>query len=199
MLMYPTIYIQSATRGVLMVNGVFCGPMEETGQAFPAGKNAEIYVQLFPFGETPPLTAAMRLSGGRVESLFPTENAYALEWPDGVIQLELRSASAAQTEQKTQERVPAGTLLRFLTMQLADDSQAKHLLMGAQEIPDLSAYAAAIPLRFAPLHADPRYDERAGLLRRKAENVATIDAALAATVPAGQGMRRIERIDILRT
>lgn len=197
--MHSTIYIQSEARGVLMVNGVFCGPMEAEGQAFPAGKNAEVYVQLFPFGETPPLTAAMRLSGGRVESLAPADSAYALEWPDGIIQLELRSASVAQSAQETQERVPAGTLLRFLTMQLAGDAQAKHLLMGVQEIPDLSAYAAAIPMRFAPLHADPRYDDRAGLLRRRAENVAAIDTALAATVPAGQGMRRIERIDILRT
>lgn len=197
--MYSTVYIQSAVRGVLMVNGTFCGPMEEEGQAFPAGRNAEIYIQLFPFGETPPLTAAMRLSRGRVESLAPAENAYALEWPDGVIQLELRSAHTAQHGQDEQERVPAGTLLRFLSMLLAGDAQAKHLLMGTQELPDLSAYTAAIPMRFAPLYADPRYDERAGLLRRRAENVAAIDTALAATVPAGQGMRRIERIEILPT
>ena len=37
------------------------------------------------------------------------------------------------------------------------------------------------------------------LLRRAAENVAFVDAALAVTVPAGQGRRLIERIEILRT
>ena len=40
---------------------------------------------------------------------------------------------------------------------------------------------------------------RAGLVRRIADNIAVIDAALAVTTPAGQGRRLIESINILRT
>ena len=92
-----------------------------------------------------------------------------------------------------------GVLLRYLAMRLSGDPQAERLLLRAQDAPDLSMYEAAVPLRFGPTDADPRYDERAGLLRRTAHNVAAVDAALARTVPAGAGMKRIERIGIVRT
>ncbi|MBR5289022.1 MAG: hypothetical protein IKU34_10615 [Clostridia bacterium] len=197
--MYPVLFIQSGTDGVLLVNGQFCGPVGQ-GQAFPAGRDAEIYVQLFPFGEAPPLTAQLQLTDGRIERLAPQEAAYALIWPDGVIQLELRcAAQAAEEKEGEEEHAAAGTLLRFLGMRLSGDAQAQHLLMRPQEAPDLSAYEAAVPLRFAPVRADPRFDERAGLVRRIAPNAAVIDAALAMTVPVGQGMKRIERIEIIGT
>ena len=63
---------------------------------------------------------------------------------------------------------------------------------------DLSGYQAVVPLRYAPEGASGRFDERAGLVRRIAENAARVDAALAVTVPAGQGRRLIERMEILR-
>ena len=48
-------------------------------------------------------------------------------------------------------------------------------------------------------HLFMRNAERAGLLKRLAPNVARVDAALASTVPAGQGRRMIERVEIVRT
>ena len=194
-MMHPVLFIHSAAKGVLMVNGVFCGPLEE-GQSFPAGKNAEVYIQLFPFGQTAPLTAALKLSGGGISWLHPQENAFALLWPDGVIQLELK---AAGEDVKQEGQTADGLLLRYLTMRFLGDPQAERLLMRPQDAPDLSGYEAAVPLRFGPLRADPRCDERAGLMRRLAPNVAAVDAALARCVPAGAGIRRIERVEIIKT
>ena len=54
------LYIQSRAPGVLCVNGQFCGPLEGGGQAFPMSRDAEVYVQLFPFSRgAPPLTTAL--------------------------------------------------------------------------------------------------------------------------------------------
>lgn len=196
--MVRMLSIESGTRGLLMVNGQFCGPVDSEGQAFPAGRNAEIYLQLFPFDEpSAPLTAEMLLRDGRIERLEPRARCFALVWPDGVIQLELRpreQEGRAQTEQAAQS-----TLLRYLMMKLAGQAQAEGLWMRPQDEAqvDLSAYHAAVPLRFAPAAASERFDERAGLVRRLAENVAQVDAALAITSPAGQGHRLIERMEIV--
>lgn len=199
--MQPVVFIQSGADGVLLVNGFFCGPIGE-GQSFPAGRDAEVFIQLFPFGEALPVTVQLQLRGGRVERLVPQEAAYALCWPDGVIQVELRSsaqraqesAAKAQRQEETQ-----GVLMRYLSLRLLGDPQAERLLLDPRLGADLSGYEAAVPLRFFPQEASVRCDERAGLVRRLDENVAAVDAALAATVPAGQGMRRIERIEIVRT
>lgn len=196
-----TLLIESAAQGVLFVNGQFCGPMEPEGQAFPMGKNAEVYIQFFPFGEDTPLTAALRMRGGKLESLAPQESAFALLWPDGIVQLELRMR--AQEEPAEQAAEPSyGTLLRYLTLRLAGDEQAQRLWLRPQDArtaPDLTGYDAAVPLRFAPLSAPDRFDDRAGLLRRIAPNIAAIDAVMAVTSPAGQGKRLLERIEILPT
>ena len=116
--------IESAARGVLFVNGQFCGPLEEGGQAFPASPEAEIYVQLFPFsGKAAPLTVAMRLRGGEIERLEPQEHAYALLWPDGILELELRPEWPGETPAPQETQTAAsGTLLRYLTMRLAGDA-----------------------------------------------------------------------------
>lgn len=196
--MFRILMIESGVRGLLMVNGQFCGPVDGEGQAFPAGKNAEIYIQLFPFdASVVPLTAQMQLQEGRIELLEPRDRCFALAWPDGVIQLELRLQ--ADEPAQAQQAAP-NTLLRYLTMKLMGDPQAAMLWMRPQDevaAPDLSAYHAAVPLRFAPLSAGERFDERAGLVRRTAENTAQVDAALAVTTPAGQGRRLIERMEIL--
>ena len=104
-----------------------------------------------------------------------------------------------QPDAKTQEATAPGTLLRYLSLRLADDPQAARLWLRPQDArnaPDLSAYHAAVPLRFAPLAVPDRFDDRAGLVRRAAPNAAVVDAALAVTSPAGQGRRLIERIEI---
>ena len=197
-----TLLIESVVSGVLFVNGQFCGPMEPEGQAFPMGKNAEVYVQLFPFGEAVPLTAALVMRGGQIERLEPEENAFALLWPDGIIQLELRM-HAQQAEQTQKEPEAAhGTLLRYLLLRLSGDAQAQRLWLRPQDemtVPDFSYYQAAVPLRFAPLSVPDRFDDRAGLVRRIAPNIAAIDAAMAVTSPAGQGRRLLERIEVMPT
>ena len=70
------------------------------------------------------------------------------------------------------------------------------ILVTTPEPPERPPYDAAVPLRLAPLRSGERFDERAGLVRRLAPNVARVDAALAVTVPAGQGRRRIETIEV---
>ena len=196
-----TLLIESAVQGLLFVNGQFCGPMEPAGQAFPMGKNAEVYIRLFPYGEAAPLTAGLTVYDGKIQRLEPAENAFALLWPDGIIQLELRMHG--QAEPAPQEEAAAdGTLLRYLSLRLADHPNGRLLWLRAQDemnAPDLSAYEAVVPLRFAPLSAPDRFDDRAGLVRRVAPNIAAVDAAMAVTTPAGSGRRLIERIEIFST
>lgn len=191
------LLIECGTPGVLFVNGQFCGPMEPEGQAFPCSADAEIYVQLFPFGECAPLTAKMRLCAGKIALLEPRESCFALLWPGGVIQLELRMGE--QTAQR-EDGGAMNALLRYLVMRLDDHPQAQLLLMQPQagEV-DLTGYHAAVPLLFSPGEGNERFDQRAGLVRREAENIACVDLAMAITSPAGQGRRLIERIEIVRT
>ena len=68
--MQPVVFIESGADGVLLVNGFFCGPVGE-GQSFPAGRDAEVFIQLFPFGEALPVTVQLQLRNGQVERLFP--------------------------------------------------------------------------------------------------------------------------------
>lgn len=197
--MHRVLWIESATRGVLMVNGCFCGPVDAQGQAFPASQNAELYIQLFPFAaDNRPVTVELVLEEGGIARLTPQESAYALVWPDGILQLELRAQEQEETPaQEEAQQVAQSALLRYLTLRLAGDESAAQLLMRPQDAPQLPEYDAVVPLRFSPLRAPERFDERAGLVRRIAPNVAQVDAALAVTAPAGQGHRLIERIEVL--
>ena len=199
--MHQTLLIESAAQGVLVVNGQFCGPMEPEGQVFPVGRNAEVYIQLFPFGEGAPLTSVLLLREGKIERLAPQESAFALCWPDGIIQLELRMQAQAESPQREMQTA-AGTLLRYLTLRLAGDPQAARLWLRPKDEPqdmDFAAYSAAVPLRFAPQSAPERFDDRAGLVYAEMPNVAVVDTALAVTTPAGQGRRLIEQMQIFRT
>ena len=202
MALHQVLYIEGRTPGLLHINGFFCGPLEGDAQAYPLGRNAEIYIQFFPFavGSTP-LAVAMRIDQGQITRLDPQETAYVLLWPDGVIQLELITpqAEAKSVQSPAQEGLSSMTLLRYLSGKIAGDRQADAFLMRPQDGVDVSMYDAAVPLRFAPSDTPERYDERAGLLKRLAPNVARVDAALASTVPAGQGRRMIERVEIIRT
>jgi len=199
--MYRILLIESAVRGLLYVNGQFCGPLEEDGQAFPMGRDAEIYIQLFPFDENiRPVTAQLHTAGGVVSRLSPGTRCYALMWPDGIVQLELRPEGAPETDDG-REAAAGSTLLKYLTMTLRGDAAAAHLLLRPQETaaPDLGGYETVVPLRFAPLAAGELFDERAGLVRRVLDNAAAVDVALAVTVPAGQGKRLIERVKVIGT
>jgi len=198
--MRRVLYIESACRGLLTVNGQFCGPLEGEGQAFPMSAGAQVYIQFHPYGrEQTPLAAVLETRGGQLTRLEPQENCFALLWPDGVIQLELRLGDDDRAEKNAAEHVTPDTLLRYLMMKMAGDERADQLLMAGASGVDLGAYSAAVPLRFAPVDVPDRFDERAGLVRRILPNAAAVDAALACTVPAGQGKRMIERIEIRRT
>lgn len=198
--MHRILWIESGVRGILTVNGCFCGPVDAQGQAFPASPDAEIFIQLFPFTPgTQPVTLELALRGGEIARLEPQQSGYALIWPDGVIQLELRVGDEPAAAQAEAAEIAPGALLRYLTLRLAGDERAAQLLMRPQEDISLPEYDAVVPLRFAPLRAPERFDERAGLVRRLAPNVARVDTALAMTSPAGQGRRMIERIEIMPT
>ena len=198
--MVRMLMIECACDGLLTVNGQFCGPLEKEGQAFPVGRNAQAYIQFAAFEpQIGTMAVALEMKEGKIVRLEPQESCYALVWPDGVVQLELRPRQAQAHADGREEAAVPGVLLRYLSMCLAGDAQAQYLLMRAQDGAELSEYEAAVPLPFAPLGASPRYDERAGLVRRILPNAAVVDAALASTVPAGQGRRMIERIEIMRT
>ena len=200
--MHRALYIESRTPGLLYINGYFCGPLEGEAQSYPLGQNVQIYIQFFPYGcGAQALAAAMRVEEAGITRLDPQDAAYALLWPDGIIQLELTPAMAQEPEAMDTgwDGASSATLLRYLSAKLAGDRQAEALLMRPQDGVDVSGYDAVVPLRFPPNHVSERFDERAGLVRRIAPNVACVDAALAATVPMGQGHRMIERIEIMRT
>ena len=196
------LLIESAAQGVLFVNGQFCGPMEREGQAFPMGQNAEIYVQLFPFGESAPLTAMLEMREGQIVRLEPTESVFALLWPGGVVQLELRlKTQREEAAEYAAQRTEADVLLRYLHLRLAGDPRAALLRAGHtdDDEPDLSVYHAAVPVRFSLPVMSSGADLRAGLVRRVAENAACVDMALAQTADDGHGRRLIGRIGIART
>ena len=43
--MRSMLHIQCAVRGLLTVNGQFCGPVDGGGQTFPAAQDAEIFIE----------------------------------------------------------------------------------------------------------------------------------------------------------
>ena len=97
--MHQALYIESRAPGVLFINGFFCGPLEGDAQTYPLGRNAEIYIQFFPLARSAQtLSVAMRVEGEKITRLDPQDAAYALLWPDGVIQLELTPAQAQEPE-----------------------------------------------------------------------------------------------------
>lgn len=192
------VAIQCAVRGLLTINGQFCGPVDGEGQTFPAAQDAEIFIEYRPLDENAkPLALELVLEKGRVAKLEPAPRGYALLWPDGVIQLELKPDAPETPAETEKEQAAQNVLLRYLALRLAGDAGADALLMHPGAAGGLPAYDAVVPLRFAPLRAPERFDERAGLVTRLAPNLARVDAALAVTVPTGQGKRLIERIEVL--
>lgn len=196
--MRSMLHIQCAVRGLLTVNGQFCGPVDGGGQTFPAAQDAEIFIEYTPLAQSAaPLALELVLAGGEIARLEPAARGYALLWPDGVIQLELRPDAPGEPETGEAEQAAQSVLLRYLALRLAGDAAADALLMHPAAAKGLPAYDAVVPLRFAPLRAPERFDERAGLVVRLAPNIARVNAALAVTVPTGQGKRLIEQIEVM--
>ena len=168
------------------------------GQTFPAAQDAEIFIEYTPLAQNAaPLALELVLAGGEIVRLEPAARGYALLWPDGVIQLELRPDAPGEPETGEAEQAAQSVLLRYLALRLAGDAAADALLMHPAAAKGLPAYDAVVPLRFAPLRAPERFDERAGLVVRLAPNIARVNAALAVTVPTGQGKRLIEQIEVM--
>ena len=173
--MRSMLHIQCAVRGLLTVNGQFCGPVDGGGQTFPAAQDAEIFIEYTPLAQSAaPLALELVLAGGEIVRLEPGE------------------PETGEAEQAAQS-----VLLRYLALRLAGDAAADALLMHPAAAKGLPAYDAVVPLRFAPLRAPERFDERAGLVVRLAPNIARVNAALAVTVPTGQGKRLIEQIEVM--
>lgn len=194
------VEIECAVRGLLWVNGQFCGPVDREGQGFPASQNAEIYIQFFPLDEkAKPVTLEMLLEKGNIVRLHPETAGYALLWADGVIQLEIHPEMQEEPPEQSEEQAAQTVLLRYLTMRLAGNPDAARLLMNPHAADDLPEYDAVVPVKFAPLKASERFDQRAGLVVRLSPNVARVDTLLAVTAPAGQGHRLIERMELFRT
>ena len=192
-------YIGEGTRG-----GAPCGACcifsarYGGGQTFPAAQDAEIFIEYTPLAQSAaPLALELVLAGGEIVRLEPAARGYALLWPDGVIQLELRPDAPGEPETGEAEQAAQSVLLRYLALRLAGDAAADALLMHPAAAKGLPAYDAVVPLRFAPLRAPERFDERAGLVVRLAPNIARVNAALAVTVPTGQGKRLIEQIEVM--
>lgn len=192
--------IQCAIRGLLTINGQFCGPVDGEGQTFPTARDAEIFIEYMPLTENAkPMALELALEQGKVSRIEPAPHGYALIWPDGLIQLELRPEAPDMPEAGETEQAAPNVLLRYLTMRLAG-GRGRGCAADARGAADgLPAYDAVVPLRFAPLHAPERFDERAGLVTRLAPNIARVNATLAVTVPTGQGRRMIERIEVMET
>lgn len=192
--------IQCAIRGLLTINGQFCGPVDGEGQTFPTARDAEIFIEYMPLTENAkPMALELALEQGKVSRIEPAPHGYALIWPDGLIQLELRPEAPDMPEAGETEQAAPNVLLRYLTMRLAGDAGADALLMRA--VRRMAGPPMTRLCRFALRRcmAPERFDERAGLVTRLAPNIARVNAALAVTVPTGQGRRMIERIEVMET
>ena len=58
--------IQCAIRGLLTINGQFCGPVDGEGQTFPTARDAEIFIEYIPLTENAkPMALELALEQGR--------------------------------------------------------------------------------------------------------------------------------------
>lgn len=81
--------IQSHTPGLLTVNGQFCGRVDDSPHTYITHADDCGYLMLTPLTDGfLPLAREIRLRAHQL--LAPPEGVYALQWPEGVCQLELR-------------------------------------------------------------------------------------------------------------
>lgn len=85
--MYPMLQVQ-APDGLIYLNGRFCG--EAGGSGLPLTRDGTVYLEYRPFsGRGEGLALRLSLKAGSLTDGLP-EEAFAVQWPDGLIQLELR-------------------------------------------------------------------------------------------------------------
>lgn len=64
--------IQCAIRGLLTINGQFCGPVDGDGQTFPTARDAEIFIEYMPLTENAkPMALELALEQGKVGRIEP--------------------------------------------------------------------------------------------------------------------------------
>ena len=90
--MLPMLTVSGAP-GIVYLNGIFCG---ETGQAaLPVNARGVQYLELRPFdAEVPPAVLRLTFEDGRLTG-GAAGDAFAVQWPDGRVEIELRAPAAA--------------------------------------------------------------------------------------------------------
>ena len=74
--MRSMLHIQCAVRGLLTVNGQFCGPVDGGGQTFPTAQDAEIFIEYTPLAQSAaPLALELVLAGGESSGWNPRRAA----------------------------------------------------------------------------------------------------------------------------
>mgnify|MGYP006868442120 CR=1 FL=1 len=92
------------------------------------GEALEIFIEYTPLAQSAaPLALELILAGGQIVRLEPAARGYALLWPDGVIQLELRPDAPGELETGEAEQAAQSVLLRYLALRLAGDAAADAL------------------------------------------------------------------------
>ena len=85
--MLPMLTVTGA-QGIVYLNGFFCGETGET--ALPVGTRGVQYLEVRPFdADTPAAALRLTFENGRLTGGV-TGNAFAVQWPDGRVELELR-------------------------------------------------------------------------------------------------------------
>lgn len=99
--MQPLLIIRCDRAGIFYLNGVFCG--EANGaQGFPLRGDARAYVEYSALdGQAFPVAIALDFEQGRLTATLPN-TAYAVVWPDNVIELEIRPISLPLTSDATE-------------------------------------------------------------------------------------------------
>ena len=83
------LLIQSHTPGLLTVNGQFCGRVDDSPHTYITHADDRGYLSFLPLTDGfMPLSREIELRAHQL--LPPAEGLYALQWPDGICQLELR-------------------------------------------------------------------------------------------------------------
>ncbi len=107
--MQPLLVIRCDRAGIVYLNGVFCG--EANGaQGFPLRGDACAYVEYSALdGQALPVAIALTFDQGRLTTPLPP-TAYAVVWPDNVIELEIRPISLpiAPDSAQTKQSIPCG-------------------------------------------------------------------------------------------
>ncbi len=109
--MLPIILVQCAQPGLLYVNGAFCGELSAP-QMLPVRPDGRVYVEFRPLaGAAFPLATALDFVGGVLQPTLP-RCVYAVQWPDQIIDVELRPLllPTAPAQHTTVDTLRAGSL-----------------------------------------------------------------------------------------